>query len=79
MNILTAMLIMQTMNDSKINPKYEIKNNEIIPRTVCYNYKNGSIKYRMCRKKAVRIFKKKCKETKEKIYCNASRRVKPLY
>jgi len=52
-------------------PKWKEENDTIIYKSVCYNYKKGSLDYRDCRNKAAKIFKKKCKETNERKFCKA--------
>jgi len=39
---------------------------EIVADSVCYNYPEGSIEYRRCRRQAKDYFKKKCKELKRR-------------
>lgn len=60
------------------DPKWKEKNNEIIHKTVCYNYKKGSIKYRKCRNHSANIFKENCKKNQSKKFCYSSRNFRPV-
>lgn len=64
---------MPLINDSHIVTSWKEKNEKISTKSVCYTYKEGTIDKWLCRKKAVREFKEKCKNTKTKKYCIASR------
>ncbi|RRJ85210.1 hypothetical protein [Aestuariirhabdus litorea] len=48
-------------------PRWRQEQYRIVPRSVCYNYRRGSIEYRRCRVEAKQRFRQRCQEYGDKV------------
>jgi hypothetical protein len=69
--VLTLLLTMLSIKvaESKSKTTYDIKwkesHGKIISKSVCLNYKKGTVAYRACRSQAKDYFREQCKYYKE--------------
>ncbi|WP_426417243.1 hypothetical protein [Aestuariirhabdus sp. LZHN29] len=54
-------------DSTRVAPRWQQKEYRILPHSVCYNYRVGSIDYRRCRVLAKQQFKQRCRSYGDKV------------